>query len=686
MTAQERERRNIGIVAHINAGKTTLTERILFDSGKQRFMGEVDEGTATMDFLDEEQDRGISISAAVTTVGWRHCDLNLVDMPGHVDFTAEVERCLRVLDGAIVLIDGVRGVESQTEMVWNHAVSRGLARIIFVNKMDRPGADFAAAVAAVAERLHCRAVPVTVPLRADGELVGSLDVVTGSIVPWRDAAVSTGPQLAAARSELLEAAADFDDSILADFVEGRNVDAARLRAGLRRGVLAGQIVPVLGGAALHNLGVQALLDAVCDYLPAPADLAPVASIDAGGGSRRPMKTEPFCAFVFKTIREEADLPLHFVRVYSGSLEPGQMICSSGSAEPFAVVALWRIHADHRQPIDRVDAGDIVAIQTPAALSTGDTLFAPEAPMRLEPVRFSKPVLAMTIEAASEAEGAAVEAAARWLAEDDPTLALERDPETGSLTVAGMGELHLEVFGSRLRRRVGNVRFGRPMVAFLQTVQRPGRAAAECRTPRPDGGLRSAWVEIEVMPEPGQAAASIEDAGRGPPAMRAVLLAALADRARTGLAEPFAAAGLRLRLLDIAGDAGDGDSATLLFLEALDVACRKAVAAAGATLLEPLVSIEVFAPNDVLSGVIADLKARRARIGEIVAATVGVSRVRGLVALQEMLGYLTRLRSLTRGLGTVQMAPAGYARQGGAEADRGAAQKGQVGLDPGGGDQ
>jgi elongation factor G len=662
VTAPAIERlRNIGIVAHINAGKTTLSERILFDSGKQGFMGEVDEGTATMDFMAEEQDRGISISAAVTTVLWRGCEVNLVDMPGHVDFTAEVERCLRVLDGAIVLLDSVRGVESQTEIVWRQANARAIPRIVFVNKMDRAGADFDGALAALRTRLGCRPVAVGIPFVEGGELAGIVDVASRETIAWRPRAAGAPPPLdvEAARGVLIEACADVDESVLADFVDGRPIDAGRLRAAVRAGTLSGDLVPVLGGAALLNLGVDRLLDAVCDYLPAPGDLPPVVSLDDPSCRRRAARDEPFCGLVFKTRVDDDAGRLAFARVYSGAVAVGAQVASARSGAALPVLRLWRVHADHLEPIAEAGAGDIVALASEAELSTGDTLHAVHAPIRLEPARFPEPVLTMALEPATVAEAEAVSAAAAALVRDDPTLRLDRDSETGSLLIAGMGELHLEVFGSRLRRAVRGVRLGRPRVAYRETVRGPGRARAECRAPLGEGPVRRASVEIELLPDPAAAGAVVEDAGSGCPGRRPALLAAMGERARSGLADPYPAAGVRLRLLEVDGDAdAAGDGGTNLFLEALDVACRKAIAQALTQRLEPVMRFEAFVPVEALAAVLADLNARGARIEELEAG-VAQARLRGGVRLEEVLGYATRLRSLTKGLGTVQLSPAGY---------------------------
>ncbi len=657
MSKAESQLRNFGIVAHINAGKTTLTERILFATGRQRVMGEVDDGTATMDFLAEEQRRGISIAAAGTAVAWRGHRLNLLDTPGHVDFTAEVQRSLRVVDGVVVVLDGVRGVESQTETVWRQADARRAPRLVFVNKLDRVGADVGRAVESLRERLGVRAVPVVWPLIGEGGLCGLLDVITGRIATPRGSSPQLDPALAAGlRQQLIEVCADVDESILADFVEERAVDADRLHRALRRLVLAGEVVPVLVGAALPCVGVDLLLDAVCRYLPSPLDLPPVESLDpADGGAperRPPSREAPFCGLVFRGGGPRTDEPA-LVRVYSGTLSAGDRIASTCGAEA-EIDSLLELHADHPEPLARALPGDVVAVAAPMELRTGDTVFAPGAPMRLEPLAFPRPVVSVALEPRAPGDEAVVEAAAKRLAADDPTLVLEREPDAGRLLVSGMGELHLEVFKSRLQRRVGDaVRVGRPRVARLETVRGPAAASAECRA----GGEGSAraFVGIEVAPAWG--GARVESAVQD--RVEAIaLLEEVRERLRTGLSAGYPATDLTVRLVAVEGDAG-GEQGAVLYLEALSVALRKAVAAAGVVLMEPEMAFAVECPADGLSAVIGDLRSLGAQI-EGVESSGGPAEVRGSVLLRPMLGYATRLRNLSRGLGTISLRPKGFA--------------------------
>ena len=646
--------RNVGVVAHINAGKTTLTERVLYTTGKQSFMGEVDDGTATMDFLAEEQRRGISITAAVTRVGWQGYRVNVIDTPGHVDFTAEVERCLRVMDGVVVVLDAVRGVESQTETVWRQADAWDMPRLVLVNKMDRAGADFEASVDAVREVLGGRAVPVVAPLFADGEFAGLVDVVFGRVQRWRDSTDEF--DLRAARAVLLEACADFDESILRDFVDERPVEGDRVVAALRQGVMSGEVVPVLAGAALHNRGVAPLLDAVCRYLPSPMDAGGVSSLggEDPAAVRRPRRDDPFCGLVFKS-HVEVDESFSVARLYSGSVSVGDAVARGSSGDQVNVESLWLVHADHREPLDEAGPGDVVAMKTTSDLRTGDTLYAPGHPIELEPLRFPRPVLTATLEPRLAQDGEAVEAAARALCADDPTLIVSCDADRGGLVVSGMGELHLEVFGSRLSRRIGDrARLGRPTVAYMETVARAGAGRAECR--RAGEGSMASVVGVEVEPlSPGEEA-RVEISCEAQPGRCDALAEGLEQRLRHGLADPYPAMALVLRLVEVAGDAA-GDEGVILDLEALSVACRKAVAAAGAQLLEPSMEFEVVCPGDGLSGVLADLKSRVVEINSVTGGDP--CEVRGTVALRAVLGYPTQLRSLTRGLGTVSLTPSGY---------------------------
>ncbi|MEM7198749.1 MAG: translation factor GTPase family protein [Planctomycetota bacterium] len=652
--------RNLGIVAHINAGKTTLTEQVLFATGRQRFAGAVDDGTATMDYLAEEQQRGISITAAVTCVAWKGYRLNLIDTPGHVDFTAEVERCLAVLDGVVVVLDGTKGVESQTETVWRQADARRAPRIAFVNKLDRDAGDFGAAVQSLTERLGCRPVPIAWPVQRDGALVGWVDVLAGAVRGDDGRPLEGVVDLAAARTELIEALADLDEEIMRAFVEERDVPVDRLHAALRRGTLEGQLVPVFGGTALRNRGVDALLDAVCRYLPSPLDAGPVRAPGPQGGTqtREPRREAPFCALVFKTHVDPQEGSVHLARVYSGTLSAGDRVQRAAGEEPFAVEGLWTMHAEDREPLPRAVPGDVVVIGAAVALRTGDTLFAPGHAIQLEPVQFPRPVLTMAVEPRIAEEADLLEAGAQALARDDPTLTVTSDPDTGRLLVSGMGELHLEVFQSRLARRLGGrARFGRPTVACVETVTREARASAECRA----GGEGSARAVVGVRVTPASGVARVANALTQPVPEGAPvpeLLCELEARLRSGLAGAFPVVDVFVELVAVDGDAA-GDAGDVLFLEALAVACRKAMVAAKPRLLEPLMSYVVTTPADQLSGVLADLRSRGAAL-EAVDSGAAPAQVTGKIRLRRVLGYATRLRSLTRGLGNVSLRPCGFA--------------------------
>ena len=699
--------RNIGIVAHINAGKTTLSERILFDTGKQRFMGEVDEGTATMDWMPEEQRRGISITAAVTTVEWRGRRMHLIDTPGHVDFTAEVERCLRVLDGVVVLLDGVRGVESQTETIWRQAGARGVPRLVFVNKMDRAAADFAGSLRALGQRLQCPALPIVLPLRRDGDLVGLIDAVAGELRPFAadagpraDGAAELPMDVEAARMAVVEACAELDEELLADFVEGRPISTERLQSSLRRAVLGGQVVPVLCGSALRNQGVDLLLDAVALYLPAPSDLPPVRGVGEGIGGHEQLRSAspaaPFSGLVFKSQRLGSDV-LHLVRVYSGLLGRGDRVGTTAAAGSLRVLRVWRLHAAFREQVEAAGPGDVVGIETDAPVATGDSLYAERAPIRLEPARFPHPVLAARLEPQSAADLPAIEQAARELVLEDPTLRLDLDADTGVLTVTGMGELHLEVFGTLLAQATGQrVRLGKPRVAHRETVTGVGRGVGEWRVPDA-AGERWARVEVEVAPAPGAGDAVVTDGDGGaadsggsepgaepsagttstsnggpgrmprppriPSDLRRSLIEELAAQARHGLHHPHPARDLTVRLLGVEGTAAS-EMDQMLFFEALRVAVRRAMAQAGPQILEPVLWFEVACPSDAVSAVLADLRSRGATVTLVDSAHVdggqGAARIQGRVALAPMLGYATRLRSITRGLGSVTLLPHGFA--------------------------
>ncbi len=646
--------RTLGIVAHIDAGKTTLTERILFDAGAQRFCGEVDDGTATMDWMRQEQERGISIVAAATHVSWAGCELQIVDTPGHVDFTAEVERCMRVLDGVVVVLDAVRGVESQTQTVWRQADRWRTARIAFVNKMDRVGADFTAAVRSLAERFDCRPVVVTIPLfDGNGAFAGIGDPVRGTAA-WFEGDVPDGLherlrlELRRAHEVVVEICADVDDTIMADFVSGREVASERLLVALRRGCLRGVFVPVLAGAALHGRGVDALLDSVCDLLPSPVDRD---RSDTGDAFPPADSSAPFCALVFKVEHADGEVR-NYCRVFTGEVAVGDRVGNARTDGEFVLTELWEMHASHHRTVDRVGPGAIVVVPGVHDLQTGDTLRAPGNQRVLPMPAFSPTVLAAVFEPATPVDEAPLQRALAELLADDPTLQVQRDGESGLPLVGGMGELHLEIVASRVRERVGKTfHMSRPRVARRATIRRAAEARAIVQAP--GDAARQAEAEIAVWPVPAdQLIVDIESIARHPLAtsIERQLRSLLASG--TVLAHP--AAGLAVAVLVLTGS---GDAADVLLEQAVTVALGKAVEAAGRVDLEPEVEFEVRCPTEHRSVVLADLLARGAAMRHVSAGQLG-ALLQGRGRLAAFLGYATRLRSLTQGHGEVQLLPRG----------------------------
>lgn len=646
--------RTFGIVAHIDAGKTTLTERILFDCGAQGWVGNVDDGTATMDWLPAERARGISITAAATRVQWGGHVLQVVDTPGHVDFVAEVERCLHVLDGVIVLIDAVRGVESQTEAVWQQAQSRGLPRLVFVNKLDRAGADFDAVVAELQEELDCRPLPLVIPLFDDDRAFAGLgDAVRGRVQwfaghPSPAATAQLQAALRTAHERLQEAAADADETIFADLLAGRAVTPERLLAALRGEFLAGRRVPVLGGAALWNRGIDWLLDAVCALQPGLSELPRKGlwAVDRAGDP-----TAPFAGLVFKV--QHGDEVCNFVRVVRGVLRRGDLW--TRSKPPFAprtAEAIWWMRADHHDVTEVADPGAIVVLPGELGLRTGDTVCAPDHPVHLAAPRFPVPVLAVTFEPAQADDVVVLAKALRDLAVDDPTLRVDR--EADRLVVRGMGELHLDVVADVVRSRTG-VAFttSRPRVDRRETVGGEGRGEVEVRA-MVSGLERSAAAVVHVAGQADGAAARVVDASGAAAAAEVVeeLQARVANGRRVG---PLV--GCLVTLEKLTADP-HGDNVPLLQQAAVK-AWDDAIEAAGWRELEPWVRLEVWCPQESSAPVLKDLGVRGAEVVAISSGRLG-ARVQAKAPLSRMLGYVTRLRSITKGRGQVTMRPFGYA--------------------------
>lgn len=655
--------RTFGIVAHIDAGKTTLTERILVDTGSQSWVGSVDEGTAAMDFMPSERQRGISIMSAATRVSWGEHALQIVDTPGHVDFVAEVERCLRVIDGVVVVVDGVRGIESQTRAVWQQTVAAELPRLVFVNKLDRSGADFAAVMAEIAEEFECAAVALVVPLADErGVFAGLGDAVRGAVQwfdgrPAADHVPALQRQLRDAHDRLVEAVADCDERVLEAVVAGRRVPPALLRDALRAAFLADRLQPVLCGAALYNRGVDWLLDAVVTFLPAVSELPKrgVWSVPGAGDDRA-----PFCGLVFKV--QHLDQVWNYVRVVRGRLVAGNTVVRGNRQRqgPTEVPALWSMRADRHEVVASAGPGEIVVVPGDLGWRTGDSLCDPAQPTVVPFARFSTPVLAVTFEPERADDAGRLHAVVLELAIDDPTLRAARDHDR--IVVRGMGELHLEVVAEMVRVRLPGVAFrvSRPRVDRRETVLGPGSGVAEVRALV--GGVELAArcaLDVDVVAGGASRPAVVapEADGSGEPdaptqVVRAELLRRLASGLRVGPVY-----GVEVTIRSVVAPAGGAADAMLE--QAASKALENAVADAGAIELEPWVSFEVTAPAASSNPVLADLRSRGAEVNGVAAGRLG-ARLTGRAPLASMLGYVTRLRSISKGLGQVALRPDGFA--------------------------
>ncbi|WP_280402171.1 elongation factor G [Nocardia carnea] len=658
--------RNIGIMAHIDAGKTTVTERILFYTGVIRKLGEVHDGSAVMDSTAQERERGITISAAATTCTWNEHRITILDTPGHVDFTVEVERSLRVLDGAIAVFDAKEGVEPQSEQVWRQADRYGVPRICFINKMDKVGADFEATVRSIGDRLGVRAPVLQLPIGSEGGFTGVVDLVGMRAVIWSDADtlgaeyaewdIPVGLKDIAARyrRELLETVAESDESLLEKFVTGAEFTVLEIKDAIRRMTLRGEICPVLCGSALGNIGVQPLLDAVIDYLPSPADTAAV-----GGGHPVRRFTDdagPLSALAFKVSAHPYFGRLTYVRVYSGCLEPGAVVLNSTSGRTERVNKLFRMHADTEQSLDRADAGDICAVIGLKDTTTGDTLCDPGNPVVLESMAFPEPVISVAVEPATRQDQQRLSIAVQTLAAEDPSLTVAVDAETGQTVLGGMGELHLEVVTQRLRTDFGiEVALGEPHVAYRETITRGFRVE---HTHRKQNGGSGQYAKVVLAVEPLVAHADVTYefesrvvGGRVPKEYLPAVDAGAQDVLDHGVVAGYPVQGVRVVLLD--GAAHSRDSSDLAFRVAAADAVRQALAQAGPVLLEPVMRAEVSTPGDYLGAVLADLNSRRGRIRSTTERS-GSTVVEALVPLAETFGYIGVLRSKTKGRASFAM--------------------------------
>ncbi len=666
--------RNIGIMAHIDAGKTTTTERILFYTGVNYKMGEVHDGAATMDWMEQEQERGITITSAATTCSWQDHRINIIDTPGHVDFTIEVERSLRVLDGAVAVFCGVGGVEPQSETVWRQADHYRVPRLAFVNKMDRVGANFDRVVEMMRTRLGTNPVPIQLPIGSEDSFRGVVDVLERKAIYWDDENLGASFQVAevpaelaaatdAAREKVVEAAADSDESLMALYLEGAPIAADQLRKALRAATLQLRVVPVVCGSAFKNKGVQPLLDAIVCYLPSPLDVPPVEGIDLKTDkptTRKADDAEPFAALVFKLMSDKHVGHLTYLRVYSGSIETGQQVLNVRRDRKERVGRLLQMHANKRQEIPAAYAGDIIAAVGFKSVSTGDTLCDARHPIALEAMQFPEPVISIAIEPKTQADMDRLGESLERLAQEDPSFRVTTDAETGQTIIAGMGELHLEIICDRLLRefRVG-ANVGPPQVAYKETIRKTVRA--EGRYIKQTGGSGDYGVVVlEVGPnEPGKGFEFV-DGTKGAPIPREYIPAVRqgCDEAlQSGELAGYPVVDVRVRLLD--GQAHDVDSSERSFKIAGSIAMREALREAQPTLLEPMMKVEVVTPDDFVGPVQGDLSSRRGSLTGM-ELRAGAHLVRADVPLAAMFGYVNSLRSMTQGRATYTMQFSHYA--------------------------
>ena len=654
--------RNIGIMAHIDAGKTTTTERILFYSGRVHRIGEVHDGAATMDWMEQEKERGITITSAATTVKWRDAEINIIDTPGHVDFTVEVERSLRVLDGAVALFCGVGGVEPQSETVWRQADKYNVPRIAFVNKMDRVGADFFNVLEEMRKRLGANPVPLQLPI-GSGELFnGIIDLVEMKAVLYNEstlgklyeeAEIPKGlvEQSEEYRNNILEAVADYDEELMVKYLEGEEITVPELKSAIRKATIDGKITPVFCGSAFKNKGVQRLMDGIIDYLPSPLDKGAIVGINPKTGEevkREPKDDAPFAALAFKIQTDPYVGRLTYIRIYSGQLDSGSYVYNTNSEKKERVARILRMHANHREDIQVARAGDIVAIVGLKNTKTGDTLSDPKHLIRLESMEFPEPVISVAVEPKTKADQDKLSQSLAKLSDEDPTFRVRTDEETGQTIISGMGELHLEIIVDRLLRefKVG-ANIGQPQVAYKETITK--EVVAEGKFIRQSGGRgQYGHVKIEMGPnEPGKGFEFIDAIVGGviPREYIPSVKAGIEDAMKNGVLAGYPVEDIRVKLID--GSYHEVDSSEMAFKIAGSMAFQEGARKAGPVLLEPIFSIEIVVPEEYLGDVIGDLNSRRGKISGILPRK-DAQVVSGMVPLSEMFGYATQLRSITQG--------------------------------------
>jgi elongation factor G len=661
--------RNIGIIAHIDAGKTTTTERVLFYTGRTHRMGSVDDGTTVTDWMDQERERGITIVSAAVTASWRDCVINIIDTPGHIDFTAEVQRSLRVLDGGVVVFDAVQGVEPQTETVWRQADRFGVPRICFVNKMDRVGASYESTIESIRRRLGAKPLAMQLPIGSGANFSGVVDLLDDVAVIWSED-IGASPELeqvpaelaglvAEQRTELIERIAETDDALTERFLGGQPIPTEELKAALRRAVIAGKLTPVFCGSSLKNRGVRRLLDAVVDYLPSPLDIPAVRGLRPGGGeeiTREPSDEAPLSALVFKIVSDPYVGRMAYLRIYSGTLTKASSVYNSSKDRKERVGRLIRMYADHREDVDEVMAGDIAAVLGMKFAFTGDTLCDPADPIVLGSIVFPEPVIFTAIEPKTKGDQDRLGEALHKLAEEDPTFRVGVDENTGQTMIWGMGELHLEVLVDRMRREFKvDSRVGRPRVAYKESIRR-SVPEVDFRYVKQTGG-HGQYAHVILALEPGAPGSGIEFAnkvrgGKIPTEYIPAVEQGVREAAEGGVLAGYPMTDVSVTLLD--GSFHEVDSSPMAFKMAGSMGFKEGVQQAGPVLLEPMMKVEVLVPDEAVGEITGDLASRRASIEGIEHRGGNTQVIQAVAPLAEMFGYATALRSLTQGRGVFTM--------------------------------
>jgi elongation factor G len=671
--------RNIGIMAHIDAGKTTTTERILFYTGINYKIGEVHDGAATMDWMEQEQERGITITSAATKCTWKGHTINIIDTPGHVDFTAEVERSLRVLDGAVAVYDGVAGVEPQTETVWRQADKYNVPRMCFVNKMDRTGADFFRCVDMMVERLGANPLVLQLPIGAESDFIGVIDLLEMRALTWRGETVKgedytieeipadLAEQAAQWRVKMIETLAENDEEILEVYLGGDDLSVDTLKAAIRRATIAGQVNPVLCGSAFKNKGVQPMLDAVVDYLPSPLDIPRVDGVLMDGtteANRHADEAEPLSALAFKIAADQHLGKLTFVRIYSGVLENGQQVLNATKDRKERIGKIYQMHANKREELPRAGAGDIIAVAGLKQTTTGDTLADPQKPIILESMTFPDPVIYVAIEPKTKSDQEKLGTAIQKLAEEDPTFRVRTDEDTGQTIISGMGELHLEILVDRMRREFKvEANVGKPQVAYRETIKRTVEKEEYTHRKQTGGSGQYAKVIVKLAPlemtsdGPSYEFENAVTGGRIPKEFIPSVDAGAQEAMQYGVLAGYPLVGLKLTLLD--GGYHEVDSSEMAFKIAGSMVLKAAARKAQPVLLEPMMAVEVTTPEENMGDVIGDLNSRRGQI-QAMEERGGARVVKALVPLSEMFGYVGDLRSKTQGRASYSMQFDSYA--------------------------